>query len=73
MSNTLNDDSPVAAHEIMNEETLRTKLPVSKRTLKNWRDEGSLPFIRLPGSRLVFYHWPSVQAALLRQQNVTVK
>ena len=68
MSNTLNDDSPVAAHDIINEPTLRARLPVSRRSLKNWRDEGSLPFIRLPGSRLIWYHWPSVQAALLRQQ-----
>ena len=73
MSTTIQLPASDNGPEIMNEATLRTKFPVSKRTLKNWRDEGSLPYIRLPKSRLIWYHWPSVQAALLRQQNTATK
>ena len=61
-------DTPDSRADIINETVLRTRLPASRRTLKNWRDEGSLPFIRLPGSRLIWYHWPSVLAYLVRQQ-----
>jgi hypothetical protein len=39
----------------------------SRRTMANWRKRG-LPFVRLPGSRLIRYHWPSVQDYFLRQQ-----
>lgn len=53
--------------EIIDEQALLKKIPVAKRTLKNWRDNG-LPFIRLPGSRRVLYDWPSVRAYLIRLQ-----
>lgn len=43
------------------------RLPVSRRTLFQWRQCGKIPFVRLSGRRLLF-HWPSVEAALLRAQ-----
>ena len=75
MSNTLNDDSTVAAidAEIIDEACLLKRIPVCKRTLQNLRASGHLPYIKLPGSRRILYHWESVKAALVRQQNATVK
>ncbi len=52
----------------IDEAELRERLPVSRRTLHTWRVDGKLPYVRLPGSKRLFYHWPSVEAALLRQQ-----
>ena len=75
MSNTLNDDSTVAAidAEIINEACLLKRIPVCKRTLQNLRASGHLPFIKLPGSRRILYYWESVKAALIRQQNTATK
>ncbi len=74
MTNLLNDDAPIAPHDvgIINEACLLQRIPVAKRTLKNWRDNG-LPFIRLPGSRRVLYDWASVHSYLIRQQNTAIK
>ena len=44
---------------------------VSRRTLKNWRDRGLIPFVKLPGSRRILFDWESVRAALLRRQTST--
>ncbi len=55
--------------DIIDEATLLERLPVSPRTLRNWRDKGLLPFIRLPGTRRLLYDWGSIHAALLRRQN----
>jgi len=52
----------------ISERELRQRLPLSGRTLYSMRTSGRLPFVRLPGSRRVIYHWRSVEAALLRQQ-----
>jgi len=50
----------------VNEQTLLGRIPVCRRTLKNWRDAGKIPFVKI--SARVLYHLPSVEAALLRQQ-----
>lgn len=50
------------------EPELLRRLPVSRRTLFKWRASGKIPFVRVPGSRLVRFHWPSIEAALLRMQ-----
>jgi len=42
-------------------------VPVSRRTLANWRAAGKIPFIVTPGRRILF-HLPSVRSALLRAQ-----
>lgn len=47
------------------------RLPISRRTAANHRRNGLLPFVRLGGRNL--YHWPTVEATLLRQQKGGVK
>jgi excisionase family DNA binding protein len=51
----------------IDEKTLSKRLPVSRRTLFSWRTSGKIPFVRLGGRRVLF-HWPSVEAAMLRMQ-----
>ena len=52
----------------IDEKQLLKLLPVSRRTLWQWRETGKIPCVRLPGGRRVLFHWPSVEAALLRRQ-----
>jgi predicted DNA-binding transcriptional regulator AlpA len=58
---------PSAEVCFIDEKQLLAKLPISRRTLFNWRTTGKIPSVRLGGRRILF-HWPSVEAALLRQQ-----
>lgn len=51
----------------IDEVELLKRLPVSRRTLFQWRASGKLPFVRVSGRRILF-HWDSVEQALLRQQ-----
>lgn len=51
----------------IDEKELLKRLPVSRRTLFSWRTTGKIPFVRLGGRRVLF-HWPSIEAALLRRQ-----
>jgi len=37
------------------QQELADRYGVSESTIKNWRDEGHLPFLRFPGSTRVFY------------------
>ncbi|HTX21574.1 MAG TPA: hypothetical protein VMD27_06935 [Candidatus Aquilonibacter sp.] len=53
--------------DFINEKELLKRLPVSRRTLFSWRTTGKIPFVRLGGRRVLF-HWPSIEAALLRMQ-----
>jgi predicted site-specific integrase-resolvase len=53
--------------DFINERELLRRLPVSRRTLFSWRTTGKIPFVRLGGRRVLF-HWPSVEAAMLRMQ-----
>jgi hypothetical protein len=50
----------------INEKQLLARLPISRRTLGNWKAKGILPFIKI--GRRCLYDWPSVQNALLRRQ-----
>jgi len=50
----------------MDEKQLLTKLPISRRTLGNWKATGILPYIKI--GRRCLYDWASVQGALLRRQ-----
>jgi hypothetical protein len=52
----------------IDEKQLLARLPVSRRTLFTWRTTGKIPCVRLGGRRILF-HWPSVEAALLRHQH----
>ena len=50
----------------IDEKRLLARLPVSRRTLGNWKSNGILPNIKI--GRRCLYDWPSVQGALLRRQ-----
>jgi hypothetical protein len=50
----------------MDEKQLLAKLPISRRTLGNWKATGILPYIKI--GRRCLYDWASVQGALLRRQ-----
>src|SRR5437660_1505636 len=50
----------------IDEKQLLAKLPISRRTLGNWKAKGFLPYIKI--GRRCLYDWASVQGALLRQQ-----
>lgn len=58
-----------APDEFLNEVELIGRIPISRRTLTNWRNAGKIPFVQIPGSRRVLYHWPSVLLVLLRTQH----
>jgi hypothetical protein len=51
----------------IDQKQLLARLPISRRTLFNWRTTGKIPCVRLGRCRILF-HWPSVEAALLRHQ-----
>ena len=59
--------TPSSEAGFIDEKQLLARLPVSRRTLFNWRMTGKIPCVRLGGRRILF-HWPSVEAALLRHQ-----
>lgn len=50
----------------IDEKHLLVKLPISRRTLGNWKAKGLLPYIKI--GRRCLYDWASVQGALLRRQ-----
>jgi hypothetical protein len=52
----------------IDEKQLLARLPICRRTLFKWRMSGKIPCVRLGGRRILF-HWPSVEAALLRYQH----
>jgi predicted site-specific integrase-resolvase len=68
MRNKAIPEAPPHDDGFLSEIQILPRVGISRRTMKNWRDRGLIPFVRLPGSRLVKYHWPSVEAAILRQQ-----
>ena len=47
---------------------LRERLPLSERTIRNEIRKGSLPVIKLPGSRRLLFDWETVRNTLLRHQ-----
>jgi len=60
--------TPLSEAGFIDEKQLLAKLPISRRTLFNWRTSGKIPCVRLGGRRILF-HWPPVEAALLRHQH----
>jgi hypothetical protein len=54
--------------KLLEEGEVLARVPVARRTFYDWRKKGLIPFIRIPGSRRILYHWPSVEMALLRLQ-----
>ena len=61
------NQTPAGKIGFINQKQLLARLPISRRTLFNWRTTGKIPCVRLGGCRILF-HWPSVEAALLRHQ-----
>jgi len=59
--------TPSSETGFIDQKQLLARLPISRRTLFNWRTTGKIPCVRLGGCRILF-HWPSVEAALLRHQ-----
>jgi hypothetical protein len=59
--------TPAGEGGFIDEKQLLARLPISRRTLFSWRMTGKIPSVRLGGRRILF-HWPSVEAALLRYQ-----
>lgn len=47
---------------------LAARVPLGERTLREEIKKRRIPSIRLPGGRRLLFHWPSVEAALLRYQ-----
>jgi hypothetical protein len=62
------NQTPSSATGFIDQKQLLARLPISRRTLFNWRTSGKIPCVR-PGGRRVVFHWPSVEAALLRYQH----
>jgi len=52
----------------ISESQLLERIPISRRSLGNWKKRQLIPFIRLPGTRRVLYSWPSVSDALRRME-----
>ena len=59
-------DTPKLANDFIDTVELCRRLGCSRRTTANLREKGKLPAVIL--GRLVRYHWPTVESALLRQQ-----
>ncbi len=62
----LSSAGPPGETGFIDEKRLLARLPVSRRTLGNWKANGILPYIKI--GRRCLYDWPSVQGALLRRQ-----
>lgn len=67
MSTTVQITAPAREDGFLSEVQLLRRLPISRRTLYVWRLAGKIPFVHVGGRRILF-HWPSVEAALLRMQ-----
>jgi len=68
MQNISQQTAPPGEAGFIDEKELLKRLPVSRRTLFNWRATGKIPYVRLGGRRVLF-HWPSIESALLRYQH----
>jgi hypothetical protein len=66
MSKNSIETAPASGDTFLDEKQILARLPICRRTLFNWRASGKIPHLKI-GRRNLF-HWPSVEAALLRQQ-----
>jgi hypothetical protein len=73
MQNNLNfgalgsvEKEPQSPSAFIDEKECLRRVPVSRRTWFSWRSAGTIPTVKV-GHRCI-YHWPSVEAALLRMQ-----
>ncbi|MGH7954040.1 MAG: helix-turn-helix transcriptional regulator [Limisphaerales bacterium] len=58
--------NPASQEKFLSENELLARIPICRRTAFNWIQQGKLPCVKI-GRRKLF-HWPTVEAALLRQQ-----
>jgi hypothetical protein len=65
MSEYVIEKAPVGEEGFLDEKELLKRIPVSRRTLANWKSKG-FPYIKI--GRRCIYSWPNCQAYLLRQQ-----
>lgn len=56
--------------EFVNVRTLAKILGVCPRTVWSMRDRGVIPCVKVPGTRIVKFHLPTVRERLLRLQNL---
>ena len=66
MENKLHENAPPIEAGFINEKQLLARLPISRRTAFTWVQTGKLPCVKI--NRRKLFHWPSVETALLRQQ-----
>jgi hypothetical protein len=62
-----NDKKSETLKSFISEAELLARIPISRRTLFDWRRAGKIPYVAVAGRRILF-HWPSVEQALLRRQ-----
>src|SRR5262249_17664045 len=53
---------------VIDEAEILRRVMFPRRTWYEWRRRGLIPVIRPPGTHRNWYHWPSVEAALMRMQ-----
>jgi predicted site-specific integrase-resolvase len=66
MVTELNQTATAETSGFINEKELLARLPISRRTAFTWVQTGKLPCVKIRRRKL--FHWPSCEAALLRQQ-----
>lgn len=66
MANEVQSTATAEPAGFLEETELLQRVPVCRKTLFNLRRSGKIPSLKL-GSRNL-YHWPTVEAALLRMQ-----
>ena len=65
MSEALHKIIPASEEAFLDEKEILRRLPISRRTLSNWKAKG-FPTIKI--GRRCLYSWNNVQSFLLRQQ-----
>jgi hypothetical protein len=60
------EQKPATPEGFISEAQLLKKIPISRRTCFSWVQTGKLPVVKI--GRRKIYHYPSVEAALLRLQ-----
>jgi len=71
MATESNQTATAETPGFIDEKQLLARLPISRRTAFTWVKSGKLPCVKI--NRRKLFHWPSVEAALLRQQRGSVK
>jgi hypothetical protein len=65
MSKNLHKLAPASEEAFLDEKQILARLPISRRTLGNWKSRG-FPYIKI--GRRCLYSWGNCQQFLLRQQ-----